>query len=60
MSEEWGFVAIFVAGFIAAATAIIAPVAIVSHHSTERARVCAENGGAYLHVPETSKMECVR
>lgn len=42
------------------ATVIVAPTIVVSANSTERTRACVESGGAYLRVPETSAMECVR
>lgn len=49
-----------VVGCIAATTSIVAPVAIVSHHSTERLQACVESGGQYVQVPERTTMECQR
>lgn len=49
-----------VAGFFALTVSIVAPIAIVSHHSTERLQSCVENGGAYVQVAERTTMECQR
>lgn len=49
-----------VVAILAALAAITLPVAIVSHHSTERLTSCVESGGAYVNVPNTSRMECQR
>jgi hypothetical protein len=39
---------------------VVAPVWIVSAHSTHRLEACVESGGAYVNVPNTARMECER
>lgn len=56
--EDFCLLAAIVAGLVAAVSAIVLPIALVSNNSTERMRMCVENGGAYLNVPEKTTMEC--
>lgn len=45
---------------VSAVLAIVVPIHIVSTNSTERTRACVESGGEYLHVSDTTAMECRR
>lgn len=61
MSREDVFpFAAIVAALVAAVSAIVLPIAVVSSNSTERMRMCVESGGSYLNVPEKTTMECRR
>lgn len=47
-----------VTGFLAALAAVVIPIGIVTTNSTARFQACVENGGSYVHVANTTAMEC--
>lgn len=60
MSEGWGIVVGALIGVLGLVAVTVAPTYIVTTNSTARMEACVSNGGAYVHVPNTSKMECER